>query len=288
MIRVVAAELDLKSTTVSMVMTPDPEFAEPDMTAIEALRMMHDNRFLSLPVCETNGSIIGIVDVMDLIYACGGVEHWRSIFEMALKVDDSSTHNSVARQPLLKTDVTTIKITKDTPMVSSPPPIPSNIPSTLEFHKGSNEDFDETTLNDTYRMESGSFISDGNIITFKIVDPDGHTHRLRSEVKIFSLRKALDEKLKGRTYMKNVSLKFFDDEGDAILISTDDDLGEAVSLARNASHGSKFVVKLTAEQDKVISDGLDPMIVLGIGIAVGLVALGSLLFFPAKQKASRY
>ena len=173
-------------------------------------------------------------------------------------------------------------------MVSSPPPIPSNIPSTLEFHNGLNEDFDETTLNDTYRMESGSFTSDGNAITFKIVDPDGHTHRIRSEIKILSLRKALDEKLKGRMYTKNLSLKFFDDEGDAIFISTDDDLAEAVSLARNAPHGSKFVVKLVAEQDKVSSDGFEPVLVVGIGIAVGLIALGSLFLFPAKQKASRY
>ena len=287
MTRVVAAELDHQSTTVSMVMTPDPEFAEPDMTAIEALKMMHDNRFLSLPVCDVKGTIIGLLDVMDLIHACGGVEHWRSVLEMALKVEDGSINESVLTPPM-KNEVSTIQISKDTPMVSSQPPIPSNIPSTLEFRKGLNEDFDETTLNDTYRMESGSFISDGNVVTFKIVDPDGHTHRIRSEVKILSLREVLDEKLKGRIYAKNLSLKFFDEEGDAIFISTDDDLAEAVSLARNSPHSSKFVVKLVAELDVTDSGGLEPAIAIGIGIAVAFIALGSILFFPAKQKASRY
>jgi len=287
MTRVVAAELDQQSTTVSMVMTPDPEFAEPDMTAVEALKMMHDNRFLSLPVCEVNGTIIGLVDVMDLIHACGRIEHWRSIFEMSLKIDDASTNESVMT-PHVKNEVTTIKVSKDAPMVSSPPPIPSNIPSTLEFHKESSDDFDETTLNDTYRMESGSFLSDGDVVTFKIVDADGHTHRIRSGVKVHTLREILDEKLKGRTNSTNLSLKFFDEEGDAIFISTDDDLAEAVRLARNSSRGSKFVVKLVAELDKSSSVGLEPTVAIGIGVAVVFIALGSILLFPAKPKASRY
>ena len=37
MTRVVAAELDLSSTPVSMVMTPDPEYAEPNMTATNTI-----------------------------------------------------------------------------------------------------------------------------------------------------------------------------------------------------------------------------------------------------------
>ena len=289
MTRVVAAELDQTSTTVSMVMTPDPEFAEPDMTAIEALKMMHDNKFLSLPVCEENGSVLGLVDVMDLIYACGGAEHWRSIFEAALQVDDCSTYASTAIPPV-KNESTTIQISKDAPMVSSPPKIPPNIPSTLEFRQGLNEEFDETTLNDTFRMDAGSFLSDGNAVTFKIVDPDGHTHRLRSETKIRSLQEVLDEKLKGRGSAKNLTLKFFDDEGDAILISTDDDLVEAVSLARNASHGGKVVVKLVAEQYKGSSDGPDPMVLAGIGVAVAVIALGALMLLPSgkQQRPSRY
>jgi CBS domain-containing protein len=294
MTRVVAAELNQSSTSVSMVMTPDPEFAEPDMTAIEALKMMHDNKFLTLPVCEENGSLVGIVDSMDLIHACGGAEHWRSIFEVALQVDDSTTYESTITPPVKNdlpaiNDLPTIQISKNAPMVSSPLAIPNNIPSTLEFHPGSNEDFDETTLNETFRMETGSFLSDGNAVTFKIVDPDGHTHRLRSETKIRSLRAVLEEKLKGRTNAKNLTLKFFDEEGDAILISTNEDLAEAVSLARSSSQGSKLVVKLVAEQDKGSSDAPDPMVLAGLGISVVVVALGvMMLLSPNKQSASRY
>jgi len=290
MTRVVAAELDQSSTTVSMVMTPDPEFAFPEMTAIEALKLMHDNKFLTLPICEEDGSVIGIVDVMDLIHACGGADHWRSIFEVALQVDDATANDSVVT-PNAKKEFPSIKVSKDAPMVSSHPAIttiPSNIPSTLEFQDGMNDDFDETTLNDGFKMESGSFLSDGNATTFKIIDPDGHTHRIRSETKISSLKQSLAAKLKGRKNGNNLSLKFFDEEGDAILISTDEDLAEAILLARNASQGSKLVVKLIAEEEGGSFKGPDPMLLVGVSIAVVVFALGSMMFSSKQRTPTRY
>jgi CBS domain-containing protein len=36
--------------------------------------MMHENKFLTLPVCESDGRVVGLVDVMDVIYGCGGAE----------------------------------------------------------------------------------------------------------------------------------------------------------------------------------------------------------------------
>ena len=46
---------------------------------------------LSLPVCEDDGTVIGSVDVMDIIYGCGGAEGWRSIFDKSdLLADDMS------------------------------------------------------------------------------------------------------------------------------------------------------------------------------------------------------
>ena len=293
MTRVVAAELDQVSTAVSMVMTPDPEFAEPEMNAIEALKMMHDNKFLTLPIVAEDGSVVGVVDVMDVIHACGGPDHWRSIFEVALRMDDASVNESVINSvatPPVKNKVPMIKVSKNAPMVSSSPPPLGNIPSTLEFQKGSNEEFDETTFNDTYRMETASFLSDGNVVVFKIVDPDGHTHRLHSEIKIVCLRKAFVDKLAGRLKATNISFKFFDEEGDAILISTDEDLAEAVTLARNASNGSKVVVKLTAEVKKGDSNGSESILLVGIGIAVVAIAVGASMLLSSKPTTtpSRY
>jgi len=50
--------------------------------------VMHDNDFLTLPVCESDGRVVGLVDVMDVIYGCGGAEGWRSIFSSAMDFND--------------------------------------------------------------------------------------------------------------------------------------------------------------------------------------------------------
>jgi len=80
MSRAVAKECVLELTAVSSVMTPNPESVLPDVTVLEALQTMHEYKFLSLPVCESDGTVVGLVDVMDLIQGCGGAEGWRSIF----------------------------------------------------------------------------------------------------------------------------------------------------------------------------------------------------------------
>merc|ERR1712151_402815 len=59
------------------------------------MQIMHDNKILTLPVCEEDGTVVGIVDVMDVIYACGGADGWRSIFGATLDVDDNSETASV-------------------------------------------------------------------------------------------------------------------------------------------------------------------------------------------------
>ena len=47
MTRAIAKELPLELTAVSSVMTPNPESVSPDTTILEALQIMHDNRFLT-------------------------------------------------------------------------------------------------------------------------------------------------------------------------------------------------------------------------------------------------
>jgi CBS domain-containing protein len=88
MTRAIAKELPIDETEVAEVMTPNPESVSPDMTVVEALQVMHDNKFLTLPVCEEDGTVVGLVDVMDLIYSCGGADGWRSIFGSAMDCDD--------------------------------------------------------------------------------------------------------------------------------------------------------------------------------------------------------
>ena len=43
---------------------------------------------------EQDGTVVGLVDVMDCIYGCGGAEGWRSVFNSALDLDDLSESGS--------------------------------------------------------------------------------------------------------------------------------------------------------------------------------------------------
>ena len=89
--RVLGKQKDPHSLCIREVMTKDPMSVSPDMTVLEALQCMHDNRFLTLPVCEEiSGEVVGVVDVMDVIYGCGNAEFWRGIFESAMDSDDFS------------------------------------------------------------------------------------------------------------------------------------------------------------------------------------------------------
>merc|ERR1712232_173077 len=63
------------------------------------LQTMHDNKFLTLPVCEDDGTVVGLVDVMDVIYGCGGAEGWRSVFSSSLELDDLSETASAYSAP---------------------------------------------------------------------------------------------------------------------------------------------------------------------------------------------
>jgi signal-transduction protein with cAMP-binding, CBS, and nucleotidyltransferase domain len=96
--RAVAKGLPLDLTPISKVMTAHPEYVSPDMTVLEALQSMADNNFTTLPVCENDGTVVGLVDVLDLIYGCGAgsEEGWRSIFTSAMDAgDDVSELGSV-------------------------------------------------------------------------------------------------------------------------------------------------------------------------------------------------
>ena len=94
--RVISKGLSPDVTAVSSVMTPNPDCVSPDLTLLDALREMHDHKFLHLPVREADGRVLGLVDVMELVCnsAGGDGKGWRDFFSGALdargdKVDDT-------------------------------------------------------------------------------------------------------------------------------------------------------------------------------------------------------
>ena len=133
--------------------------------------------------------------MMELILACGGKDGWRSIFSNAIDyasvADDASAANSrVGDLPVIRAPPSARVMAPRTPSTGSP--LPNNIPMTLEFRAGD----DSSTINDT-RVESKSMLQDGLSLAdapqavFKVVDPKGNTHRIRSELNVDKIMAAL-------------------------------------------------------------------------------------------------
>ncbi|GAU19544.1 hypothetical protein TSUD_303560 [Trifolium subterraneum] len=77
LMRVMAPNLSPDTTLVekvvmvlfSEVMTPNPQCASPETTIIDALHMMHDGKFLHLPVLDKDGNVVACVDVLHISHA---------------------------------------------------------------------------------------------------------------------------------------------------------------------------------------------------------------------------
>uniref|UniRef100_A0A0E0R8Q0 CBS domain-containing protein n=1 Tax=Oryza rufipogon TaxID=4529 RepID=A0A0E0R8Q0_ORYRU len=69
LMRMIAKNLPADSTPVEKVMTLDPECATVDMPILDALRTMQERKFLHLPVMDRDGSIVSILDVIDITHA---------------------------------------------------------------------------------------------------------------------------------------------------------------------------------------------------------------------------
>ncbi|XP_021905566.1 CBS domain-containing protein CBSCBSPB5-like [Carica papaya] len=69
LMRVIAQGLPPDSTTVEKVMTPNPECATVDTPIVDALHIMHDGKFLHLPVVDRDGDVVAVVDVIHITHA---------------------------------------------------------------------------------------------------------------------------------------------------------------------------------------------------------------------------
>ena len=277
MSRVVAKELPLDDTSVSAVMTPNPEYVSPEMTVLEALQTMHDNKFLTLPVCEDDGRVVGLVDVMDVIYGCGGAEGWRSIFDQAMDLDDGSVQQSTVAESIVRIPVKKEPVIHVSNESVFAPNLPGNIPNTVEI-TGDDQLSGSFVNSRGFPTVTETSFDYADAVVFKISDPDKKIHRVRCIPKLSTLLDMLAKKMSAGVQADSLQLQFVDDEGDAIMITNDDDLNDAVNIARSSQNQ---VVKLTVSLGKS-NGGLaldDPMILGGIVVVVvvGIATIGILL-----------
>ncbi|KAI0530223.1 hypothetical protein GGR58DRAFT_518651 [Xylaria digitata] len=248
-LRVIAPGLDPATCSVVRVMTPHPDFAPMDMSIQAALRKMHDGHYLNLPVMNSEGEIVGMVDVLKLTYATleqvntmssGDSEgpawnkFWLSLdneTESMVSGDGSHHHGTIASRSVMSPEHGRERITD------------SLAPGDSASHMGADS-------------PSHSMIADqppAEIpFAFKFKAPSGRVHRLQviasqgvaqlvanvaaklgNEVDAIGGVPAVEE---GKLTPGGFALSYLDDEGDTVSITTDQDLLEAILLARQHHH----------------------------------------------------
>ena len=286
MTRAVAAQLSLETTPVSEVMTQYPETVSPDISILEALQIMHDQRFLTLPVCETDGTVVGLVDVMDVIYGCGGADGWRSIFSCTMEMEDSTVVGStISKQNLTLPSYREVEAMK-TPLAT--PRISLNVPTTLEFVGHDDQSFAGSTIGDERgisKLMSPDELSESIIglstIAFKVhCVADGSSHRIRCEAKIDDLLVAISSKIS--LPPNRIQVEYEDDEGDVVRISSDDDVVEAFNLARRSGHK---LAKLTATEIELkTNSSSSKTLMIGGAAIVAVLGIAGVVLLRSKRK----
>ena len=275
MSRAIAKDLPLDTTHVSSVMTPHPEAVSPDITVLEALQVMHDNRFLTLPVCEDDGRVVGLVDVMDCVYASGGSQGWKSLFNSALDQDDDSSRISAEDS---------VSLVLPRVMVTAHP---NNIPLHVEVGKNASGD-DVTSVGESLTQANPTMSAPGSPepsrksstrecqVAYKVVDQSGHTYIIRAEKTIVSISNALKGKISSLD--PNATLfKYIDEEGDEILIKSDECLEEAVKSSLHAGNKS---VKLS--MISIAKSNANGAIIAASGLGL-IAAIGAVVFLKSKK-----
>lgn len=242
-LRVIAPGLDPANCSVVRVMTPHPDFAPMDMTIQAALRKMHDGHYLNLPVMNDGGEIVGMVDVLKLTYATleqinsmstgdGEGPAWNKFW---LSIDnetesmvsgDGSQHHTNLGSRMISPDVARDRLGD------------SVAPGDSASHVGSHHDPDIAPADLPF--------------PFKFKAPSNRVHRLQvvASQGIEAFVAAVASKLgnevdaiggiptteDGKVGVTGFALSYMDNEGDTVSITTDNDLLEAILLARQEHH----------------------------------------------------
>ncbi|CAH8387200.1 unnamed protein product [Eruca vesicaria subsp. sativa] len=225
LMRVVAQNLSPELTLVEKVMTPNPEIVTMETTIIDALHVMHERKFLHLPVLDKEGYVVACVDVLQITHAA---------------------ISTVESTPGAVNDMANTMMQKfwDSALTLDPHP-----PEDYETHS----DLSSTMLlnsegggGDTGKLQSCGSVS---LFAFKFEDGKGRVHRFESTGESF------EEVMNGVVQRCDVGdvevqIMYEDDEGDKILISRDSDVVAAVGFAR--SLGLK-ALRLHVEFAEVVS-----------------------------------
>ncbi|ETN38259.1 uncharacterized protein HMPREF1541_06290 [Cyphellophora europaea CBS 101466] len=259
-LRVIAPGLDPATCSVVRVMTPHPDFAPTDMSIQSALRKMHDGHYLNLPVMNETGEIVGMVDVLKLTYATleqvntmntGDSEgpawnkFWMSMdhadTESMMSGEGSNRPTTPGHRSVMDSEVPRPAVERGD----------SVMPHDSASHRGDDvqseiqspglpvEPTEETPFPFKFKAPSGRVHRIQVVAANGIAElVDNVTSKLGAEIEAVGGEASVND---GKLGKAGYALSYMDDEGDTVSITTDQDLIDAISLAR---HGKRDKVDL--------------------------------------------
>ncbi|KAL9422580.1 hypothetical protein AB3S75_034788 [Citrus x aurantiifolia] len=211
LMRVISQNLPADSTLVEKVMTPNPECATIDTPIVDALHIMHDGKFLHLPVVDRDGDVVAVVDVIHITHAA-----------VATVGNTAGSNNEAASTMMQKF--------WDSAMALSP-----NDDEEDDRSEGSLKFASEGA--DTARYLSYPSPSPGvpSAFAFKVQDKKGLMHRFTCDIRsLTELITAILQRVGDDIDRNNLPIILYEDEDhDKVVLASDSDLAAAVDHARS-------------------------------------------------------
>nr|ACL52445.1 unknown [Zea mays] len=226
LMRLVAKNLSADATPVEKVMTPDPEFATVDMPILDALRTMQERKFLHLPVMDRDGSIISIIDVIDIAHAA------ISIVESSGGGGDGSAGSDEAASSMFQRFW-------DSAMALGPLDDETDTQSQMSEASRSQMMMSDVHHHHHHHDSAGGGSEAGfslSSFSFKLQDRRGRMHRFSCEVQSLTpLVTCILRRLGADIDPDRLPQILYEDEDrDKVVLASDDDLAAAVEHARLA------------------------------------------------------
>ncbi|KAM5443707.1 hypothetical protein MferCBS31731_000950 [Microsporum ferrugineum] len=271
-LRVIAPGLDPSTCSVVRVMTPHPDFAPTDMTIQAALRKMHDGHYLNLPVMNEAGEIVGMVDVLKLTYATleqintiqtnesegpAWNKFWLSMDNESDSVVSGSQPSHMHHRSLLSPD-------------HRGHTVDSVLPNDSASHHGG----EEVPASELQERQAAEEKADPSF-PFKFKAPSGRVHRLHvdptagiaelvrnvsaklgAEVDAIGGQAVVDD---GKLSNTGFAMSYVDSESDTVSITADQDLVDAISIARKANRDKVDLFVHSPDSTPVITKEPEPV-----------------------------
>ncbi|XP_058731944.1 CBS domain-containing protein CBSCBSPB1-like isoform X2 [Vicia villosa] len=213
LMRVIAQNLSPSSTLVETVMTVNPECAIIDTPIVDALHLMHNGKFLHLPVVDRDGIVVATVDVIHITHA--------AVATASQAGNTANLNNEAANSMIQKF--------WDSAMALTPNDDEEDSQSDTSFKLVS--EGGETGRSIPYNMSSTQ-----TTFSFKLQDKKGRLHRFSCDTRsLTEVITSIIQRVGDDIDTKNLpQILYEDEEHDQVVLASDSDLAAAVDHAKTA------------------------------------------------------